>query len=106
MDNDNKVEKREVSNIQRHKDVLLFLNEELNNLQLKTSSDTYNLEREYAKTKKNKSPFVPLLLVGCFLLVLGAALLINYTISKQNEQITVNLEAFHDLNLKNLLFQQ
>ena len=43
------------------------------------------------------------MLVGCFLLVLGAALLINYTISKQNEQITVNLEAFHDLNLKNLL---
>lgn len=103
MDNDNKIENRELSNAQRHKDVMLFLNEELNNIQTSTSSNTYNLEKEYAKTKKNKSPFVILVLLLCVLITVGIAWGLSFSIAKQNQSITVNLEEFDALNLRALL---
>lgn len=104
MDNDNKVENYELSNIQRHKDVMLFLNEELNNIQTSTSSsNTYNLEREYAKTKKNKSPFVFFVLFACVVITVGVAWGLSLTIAKQNQSISVNLEEFDALNLRALL---
>lgn len=103
MDNDNKIDSKDLAPAQRHKDVLLFLNDELNNLQTNTTAQTYNLEKEYAKTKKHKSPFIFLLLFICFLLVFGVAFIMTKTIQKQNEKITVNLEEFEDLNLKSLL---
>ena len=103
MDYDNKIENRELARNQRHKDVLLFLNEELNNLQDRTTTETYNLEREYAKTKKNKSPFVFLLLFICFGATLGVAWILSNVISKQNQNIEINLEEFDALNLKDLL---
>lgn len=103
MDNDNKIKSKEIGNAQRHKDVLLFLNEELNNLQTQTTADTYNLEREYAKTKKHKSPFTFLLIFILFLLVFLVAFVMTKSIQKQNENIKVNLEEFTDLNLQSLL---
>lgn len=104
MDNDNKIENTELTPAQRHKDVLLFLNKELDNLQTHSgNTNTYNLEKEYAKTKKNKSPFVVLLLLGCFLLTLGSAWLLSSSINKQNQSIEINLEEFDSLNLKTLL---
>ena len=103
MDYDNKIENRELSRNQRHKDVLLFLNEELNNLQDTTATQTYNLEREYAKTKKNKSPFVILLLFVCFAVTLGMAWIVSNVIEKQNQNIEINLSEFDALNLKDLL---
>ncbi len=103
MDNDIKITK-EISPSQRHKDVLLFLNEELNNLQTSDSNNfTYDLEKEYAKTKKHKSPFVMLVLLGCALAVFATAYLSSLIINRNNEKITVNLSEFEDLNLKNLL---
>lgn len=104
MDNDNKIESKELTSQQRHKDVLLFLNEELNNIQTtSSSSDTYNLEREYAKTKKNKSPFVFFVLFACVAITLGVAYLMSHEISKRSQQIPVNLEEFDSLNLRALL---
>lgn len=104
MDNDNKIENKELSTAQRHKDVMLFLNEELNNIQTSvTTSDTYNLEKEYAKTKKNKSPFVFLVLLACVIVVGGMAWALSYTITKQNQNIQVDLEEFDALNLRALL---
>ncbi|MCR5435769.1 MAG: hypothetical protein K6E97_01750 [Treponema sp.] len=103
MDNDNKIAK-DLTPAQRHKDVLLFLNEELNSIQTRASSvNTYNLEKEYAKTKKHKSPFVALVLLVCAVAVFGAAYLMSVVISKNNEKIEVNLEEFQDLNLRDLL---
>lgn len=103
MDYDNKIENRELARNQRHKDVLLFLNEELNNLQDTTSTETYNLEREYAKTKKNKSPFVFLVLFICFAVTIGVAWILSNVIDKQNQNIEINLADFEALNLKDLL---
>ena len=100
MDNDNKVK---VNNEQRHKEVLLFLNDELNRLQTVNSKDSYDLEKEYAKTKKNKSLFSTLILVVSIAVVVIAAWGITAYINTKNEEITVNLSEFEGLNVKNLL---
>ena len=76
MDNDNKINgagKNMQNAEQRHKEVLLFLNDELNRLQTVNSANSYDLEKEYAKTKKNKSPFVALILITSLLVVFLAA---------------------------------
>lgn len=104
MDNDNKIEANELTSAQRHKDVLLFLNKELDNLQMHSgTASTYNLEKEYAKTKKNKSPFVFFMILACVLFTVGIAFILRYTINKQNQSIEINLEEFDSLNLKALL---
>lgn len=104
MDNDIKIEEKQITPAQRHKDVLLFLNKELDSLQMNAGSgNTYNLEHEYAKTRKNRSPFVPLVIIGCFLITLGIAWFLSYRITKQNQSVEVNLEEFDSLNLKTLL---
>ena len=96
MDNDNKV-----NNI--HKEVMLFLGDELTRLHQSKSNQIYDLQKEYAKTKKNKSPFVILILVACFIVVIGVAFVMHKVISSHNEEITVSLQEFDDLNLKSLL---
>lgn len=100
MDNDIKIKE---SKNQIHKDVLLFLNKELEQIQQTSDNNTYNLEEEYGKTKNNKSPFTYIVLFICFFCVAGIALIMNAVISKQNENITVNLQEFDDLNLRTLL---
>ena len=99
MDNDNKINVSE----KRHQEVLLFLNDELSRLQTTNSASSYDLEKEYAKTKKNKSPFVFILLSVTVLVILLASWGITAGINKQNEEITVNLQEFEGLNVKNLL---
>lgn len=106
MDNDNKIKNKGenmLSTEQRHKEVLLFLNDELNRLQTSNSSSSYDLEKEYAKTKKNKSAFVFILLFSSILVVFLASWAMTAHIKKQNESITVNLQEFEGLNIKNLL---
>ena len=100
MDNDNKINS---NTEQRHKEVLLFLNEELNRLQTTKSSESYDLNREYAKTKKNRSPFSFLVLFISLAVVFLVAWGLTAYINKQNEEITVNLQEFEGLNIKNLL---
>lgn len=100
MGNDNKIN---LTNDQRHKEVLLFLNDELNRLQTSNSADSYDLEKEYAKTRKNKSLFSTLILLISIALVLVSAWGITAYINSKNEEITVNLSEFEGLNVKNLL---
>ena len=56
MDNDNKI----VLEMEEEKksDVLLFLQEELIPLRQKKKVITYDLEKEYGKTRKNRNLFV------------------------------------------------
>ena len=103
MDNDNKIKNTKQSTDQRHKEVLLFLNEELNRLQTQNISQSYDLEKEYAKTKKNKSLFSVLILFISLTVVFLSAWGITAYINKQNQKITVNLQEFEGLNIKNLL---
>lgn len=103
MDNDNKVKKETLSNAQRHNEVLLFLNKELETLKKGSNTEIYNIETEYAKTKKHRSPFTVLLLFVVFFVVIAVAFVSYKVISYQNNEIKVNLTEFDDLNLKNLL---
>ena len=102
MGNDNKITDEQRSN-QIHKEVMLFLGKELERIHQTSSEQTYNIEKEYAKSKKNHSPFSALMLTGCFLVVFAIAFIMTKTISAHNEEITVSVTAFDDLNLKNLL---
>ena len=103
MDNDNKVKNSKNNLDQRHNEVLLFLNEELSRLQTVNSGDSYDLEKEYAKTKKNRSFFSIGLLLASLVAVFLIAWGITAGIKKQNSEITVNLAEFEGLNIKNLL---
>lgn len=106
MDNDNKIneenlvlnEKNEI-----HQEVMLFLGDELENIHKSSQGQAYDIEKEYGKTKKNKSPFVVLILVACFLFVTGISFLIHKIVTVQNAEIQVSLQKFDDLNLKGLL---
>ncbi len=100
MDNDNKV--NALSSEQTHKEVQLFLRDELQ--KLKTShSLQYNLEKEYALTKNNKSKSVVIILCVCALSVILLVAGLSFYIYWQNKNIKVNIETFNDLNLKALL---
>ncbi len=106
MDNDDKMNQSGNPGLPddtRHNEVLLFLNTELERIQKESSASTYNLAEEYARTKKHKSFFVPAMLLGCCCVVFGIVWGMNRIISGQNNEITVNLEDFDDLNLKVLL---
>ncbi len=100
MDNDIKI-KKELS--QTHKDVMLFLDDELSLLQKENAISSYNLDEEYAKTKKNKSLFSIFILTGCLIVVLLVSWGLKKNIDTKNENITINLEEFDNLNLKGLL---
>ncbi|MCQ2578918.1 MAG: hypothetical protein MJ176_10360 [Treponema sp.] len=101
MDNDNKIIEK-VSK-QRHQDVLLFLQSELEPLKRQAGGNAYNLDAEYAKTKKNHSRLVLFTILGC-ITVLGIGFwLMNSSITKNNREISVNLEEFDGVNLKDLI---
>ena len=102
MGNDNKMTEEQKSN-QIHQEVMLFLGKELERIHHTANEQTYNIEKEYAKSKKNHSPFSALMLIGCFLVVFAIAFIMTKTINAHNEEITVSVAEFDDLNLKNLL---
>ncbi|MCR4742406.1 MAG: hypothetical protein K5866_06005 [Treponema sp.] len=105
MDNDNKIVPKKLSKNEnaRHKEVLLFLNDELKTLKDDNGIQSYNLEEEYSKTKTNHNWFPLIVLVISCLGVLAIALTMNKIIQVQNQKIAVNVSSFDDLNLKGLL---
>ena len=104
MDNDNKIkETEEQKSSQIHKEVMLFLGDELERIHHNSSDQSYNIEKEYAKSKKQHSPFSFLMLLTCFIVVLSITFVMTKIIASSNQEITVSLTEFDDLNLKNLL---
>lgn len=95
MDHDNKVK------IQKP-EVKLFLPENLYPI-TKSSPQIYDLEDEYAKTRKNKSFFIPLLMTGLCLFVGLLTFGVTKYIDYKNKQIAVGIDVFDDLNLMKLL---
>ena len=87
MVNDNKIneenlvleEKNEI-----HQKVMLFLGEELENIHKSSQKQIYDIEKEYDKTKKHKSPFVALILAGCFVVVIGISFMIHKIVTVKN----------------------
>ena len=85
-----------------HKEVALFLGDELKN-QDEQHAVTYDLVEEYAKTAKNKKKFVWILLGICVFIVTAGTFLTAALVSKSNHRITINIDSFDDLNLRSLL---
>ena len=79
MGNDNKITEEQKSN-QIHKEVMLFLGKELERIHQTSNEQAYNIEKEYAKSKKNHSPFSAFMLIGCFLVVFAIAFIMTKTI--------------------------
>ena len=102
MDNDNKITgNKKTENL--HKEVMLFLGDEVEKIHQKSTDNSYDMEKEYAKTKKNHSPVNFFVLFGAFIVVIATVFFINRYISVKDQKISVSLDEFEDLNLNNLL---
>ncbi|MDR2445801.1 MAG: hypothetical protein LBD58_00700 [Treponema sp.] len=98
MDNEN-----EIAVIGSSKETALFLRQDMLSQIRKKPYDVYDLETEYAKIGRNRSWFV-ILLIGGTVLVTGLVVWIaSGIIEKQKREVSVAIEAFEDLNLKNIL---
>lgn len=109
MGNDNKIDTPYIMpdekglSVQNPKsEVLLFLQEELVPIRRKKRVTTYDLEREYAKTRKNKNYSIWITLALTVVGVVLATWGIMAGVSAADKQNEVALEAFEDLNLKRL----
>lgn len=99
MDNDNKI-----TELYRpeSKEVSLFLSEELIPLKKKKTVTTYNLEREYEKTKKNRIISIWIIMSLTVAIVSLATWGIVSRMTANNEDVRVSLNTFEDLNMRNL----
>jgi len=88
---------------QVHKDVRTFLDSELASIYQQTKLQSYNLEKEYSETKKHKSPLPWVVLGLCFAVVLATVVIMTTVITTKDKNITVEMNVFDDLNLKDLL---
>src|SRR5574344_2675166 len=98
MDNDNKVDKK----MHQHNEVLLFLKDELQPLS-HDKPHSYDLETEYAKTRKNKTTSIWILMIAAVIVVGLFAFGISKYVDYTNNNIKININAFDDLNLRSLL---
>jgi hypothetical protein len=112
MGNDNKMKiamKKEKTEIlpdtmsnEHRSEVMLFLKDELQPLS-HDKPHAYDLTTEYEKTKKNRSSFIWILMVACFIVVACATYGISRYVDYRNNNLKVNIDVFSDLNLRNLL---
>ncbi|MDR0706551.1 MAG: hypothetical protein LBF60_01560 [Treponema sp.] len=98
MDHEN-----EIAVIESSKETALFLRQEMLSQIHKNPYDIYDLEPEYAKIAKNRSWFVILLIGGTVLVTVLVVWIASGIIEKQKREASVAIEAFEDLNLKNIL---
>ena len=84
------------------KNVLLFLSEELESLRKAKKVDSYNLETEYGKTRKNILWSVWIMLFFTFAVV---GLFTYFSVKKvtaDERTVEVDFDSFEDMNLRNL----
>jgi hypothetical protein len=83
-------------------EVNLFLQDVVGSLKT-TVPSIYNVDTEYAKTRGNRSWFI-IIMVGSVILLTGTGVLISArVISARMRNVSVGIETFGDLNLRNLL---
>lgn len=99
MDNDNKIDNEYLS---ESKEVSLFLAEELIPLKKRKVVTTYNLENEYAKTKKNHNISIWIIMTLTIAVVCLTTMGIVSSMTEKNENVRVSLNTFEDLNMRNL----
>lgn len=95
MDNDHKV-------IIQKPEVQLFLQDDVYAFN-REKPQVYDLEKEFSKVKKNKKHTIFWPLIILFIFSIFVTIGVSYYINQKNKQISVNVDVFEDLNLKNLL---
>lgn len=95
MDNDNKVTTGKSNYTAR------FLKEDL--LPAQKPPQIYNLDSEFAKTKKNVSVGFYVLFIGFIGLLVVFTIFLSRYIDTKNRQVEINITDFQDVNLKDLL---
>lgn len=98
----NDLERRDVAPDHRRDEILLFLGNETEKLRA-GGANTYDLVSEYRKTKANRQPIVPIVIVAITVVVLGVSLLVTRVIDNQSRKVSVDIKSFEDLNLQDLL---
>ncbi|MFO8063790.1 MAG: hypothetical protein R6V29_04065 [Spirochaetia bacterium] len=91
---------REVKDlVQRSKQ--LFLREAFE--EFRRSQETYNLEEEFAKTKRNRTLVVPAVVVGIVLFFAVAAVGMSLYVDRSTQQVDVGEAEFEDVSLRDVL---
>lgn len=106
MDNDDKMKNEntlpESMSKEHRSEVMLFLKDELQPLS-HDKPHSYDLETEYAKTRKNKSSYIWVVMALSFVVVGLVTFGISRLVDYNNDKIKVSIDVFDDLNLLNLL---
>jgi len=80
---------------------MIFLQEIVEEFRQK--QEQYDLEAEFAKTKKNRSVVIPAVIVGLIVLFAIVVIAVTQYIQTQSRSIAVNIEDFADVNLRDVL---
>lgn len=96
MDNDH-----EITPVRENK-VQLFLKDNLLSIKQETQQG-YNLDEEFAKTRKNRDHFVVAIVIAVVILVGLLSWFITSKISESSRNVKVDIAVFEDINLKNVL---
>lgn len=107
MDNDNKINSMVPAAVNVHKEVALLLENELNRIAMDNKQDSFSIEDEFSKTKKNSFSFMWqnmwLRLLICFGVVFAITVFLVLFVSNSNREIKVEVSEFKSLNLTSLL---
>ena len=101
MGDDGKVTRESTDLVAQTK--LEFLREVIQDFKRRQSR--YDLGHEFAKTKKNRSPLVPIMIVGMIVLFAAGAIGVTAYINQTQGNIQVDIGDFEDVNLRELLDQ-
>ncbi|NCN05493.1 MAG: hypothetical protein GW949_07670 [Spirochaetales bacterium] len=72
--------------------------------EFKERQKRYNLDEEFAKTRKNRSVFIPVTVLAVTVVLIGAAFFTATWIQSQSANVDVGIEsAFSDVNLRDVL---
>ena len=104
MDNDNKVAENDSVNVKSRDSVRLFLKDELIPLEKNhKAKSSYDLVKEYALTRKNRSYFIWGMMLFCVVSVASITFAVITTLDRQNKKIEINPNVFNDLDMSNFL---
>jgi septal ring factor EnvC (AmiA/AmiB activator) len=105
MDNDKQITKATPSsNFDLiDKETRLFFQEETMKLLKGDTPDFYDLETEFAKAKRNRSWFVILIVLGVVIATACGLFIVTGVINRRTRDVPESINAFDDLNLKDLL---
>lgn len=107
MDNDDKINSMVSAAANVHKEVALLLENELNRIAMDNRQESFSIEEEFSKTRKNSFLFMWrnmwLRLLICFGVVFAITVFLVVFVSNSNRGIKVEVNEFKSLNLSTLL---